>query len=117
LRDLEHAGRVCTSPGISTEVMDLYLAPYSAADRVHAGLASESEHLEFTELSLDTLWSMAEREEINHLKTLTLVLMLRIRHPELFRCEQRAVMFLADERAALVDMGRHLGMFQRAHRP
>jgi nudix-type nucleoside diphosphatase (YffH/AdpP family) len=85
LRELEHVGRVWTSPGISTEMMDLYLAPYSAADRVHAGggLAAESEHLVVTELSLDTLWSMAEREEIDDLKTLTLVLILRIRHPEL----------------------------------
>jgi nudix-type nucleoside diphosphatase (YffH/AdpP family) len=38
LRELEHVGRVWTSPGISTEMMDLYLAPYSAADRVHAGV-------------------------------------------------------------------------------
>jgi hypothetical protein len=66
--------------------MDLYLGPYSAADRVHAGggLASENEHLQVTELSLDTLWSMVERKEIKDLKTLTLVLTLRIRHPELF---------------------------------
>jgi nudix-type nucleoside diphosphatase (YffH/AdpP family) len=86
LRELEHVGRVWTSPGISTEEMDLYLAPYSAADRVHAGggLGTESEHLEVIELRLDELWSMAERKEIDDLKTLTLVLMLRIRHPELF---------------------------------
>jgi nudix-type nucleoside diphosphatase (YffH/AdpP family) len=86
LRELEHAGRVWTSPGISTEMMDLYLAPYSGADREGAGggLAAEHEHIEVTELSLDTLWSMAERKEIDDLKTLTLVLMLRIRHPDVF---------------------------------
>ena len=86
LRELEHAGRVWTSPGVSTERMDLYLAPYSGADRVGAGggLATEHEHIEVTEMSLDSLWSMVERKEIDDLKTLTLVLMLRIRHPDLF---------------------------------
>jgi hypothetical protein len=66
--------------------MDIYLAPYSGADREHAGggLASEHEHIEVTELGLDRLWSMAERKEIDDLKTLTLVLMLRTRHPDLF---------------------------------
>jgi 8-oxo-dGTP pyrophosphatase MutT (NUDIX family) len=43
LRELEHTGRVWTSPGISTEMMDS----------------------EVTELSLDTLWTMAERKEID----------------------------------------------------
>jgi len=86
LRELEHVGRVWTSPGISTELMDMYLAPYSGADREHAGggLASEHEHIEVTELSLDRLWSMVERKEIDDLKTLTLVLMLRTRRPDLF---------------------------------
>jgi hypothetical protein len=60
-------------------MMDLYLAPYSVADRVHAGggIANENEHLEVTELSLDTLSSIVERKEIDDLKTLALVLMLR----------------------------------------
>jgi 8-oxo-dGTP pyrophosphatase MutT (NUDIX family) len=86
LQYLEHAGRVWTSPGISTEMMDLYLAPYASVDRVNAGggLATEHEHIEVAELSLDTLWLMAERGEIDDLKTLTLVLTLRIRHPKLF---------------------------------
>jgi nudix-type nucleoside diphosphatase (YffH/AdpP family) len=86
LRELEHVGRVWTSPGISTEIMDIYLAPYSGAHREHAGggLASEHEHIEVTELSLDRLWSMVERKEIDDLKTLTLVLMLRTHHPDLF---------------------------------
>jgi hypothetical protein len=38
LRELEHAGRVWTSPGISTEMMDLYLAPYPRhRARAHRG--------------------------------------------------------------------------------
>ena len=90
LRELEHTGRVWTSPGISTEMMDLYLAPYSGADREHAGggLAAEHENIEVTELSLDGLWKMAERNEIDDLKTLTLVLMLRIRHPDVFGADE-----------------------------
>ena len=86
VRDLEHAGRVWTSPGISTEVMDLYLAPYGVADRTDpgGGLASEHENLEVVELSLDALWTMVERDEIDDLKTLTLLLTLRVRCPELF---------------------------------
>jgi len=86
LHELDHAGRVWTAPGISSEMMDLYLAPYSATDRVHigGGLAAEHEHIDVVELGLDELWAMAERNEIEDLKTLALVLMLKIRRPELF---------------------------------
>jgi nudix-type nucleoside diphosphatase (YffH/AdpP family) len=89
LHDVEHVGRVWTSPGISAEQMDLYLAPYSAADRVNAGggIASEHEAIEVTELGLDAVWAMVERGELDDIKTLTLVLTLRLRHPELFRAE------------------------------
>jgi len=75
-----------TSLGISKEMMDLYLAPYSEGDRVDGGggLASEQEPIEVTELSLDRLWSMVEGKESDDLKTLTLVLALRTRHPDLF---------------------------------
>jgi hypothetical protein len=47
LSHLDHAARVWTSPGISAEMMDLYLAPYSAADRTHVGggLATEHEYI------------------------------------------------------------------------
>jgi hypothetical protein len=67
--------------------MDLYLAPYSAADRVNAGggIASEHEAIEVAELGLDLVWQMVERGELDDMKTLTLVLTLRLRHPELFR--------------------------------
>ena len=93
LNQLEHAGRVWTSPGISAEVMDLYLAPYSAADRTHigGGLATEHEHIEVAELGLEEMWLMAERNEIEDLKTLTLILTLKIRRPELFGDERSIV--------------------------
>ena len=91
LHDMEHVGRVWTSPGISAEQMDLYLAPYSAADRVNAGggIASEHEAIEVTELRLDVVWTMVERGELDDMKTLTLVLTLRLRHPELFSADGR----------------------------
>jgi nudix-type nucleoside diphosphatase (YffH/AdpP family) len=89
LHDLEHVGRVWTSPGISAEQMDLYLAPYSAADRVNAGggIASEHEAIEVAELGLDVVWAMVERGELDDMKTLNLVLTLRLRHPELFSAD------------------------------
>ena len=75
-----------TSPGISAEQMDLYLAPYSAADRVNAGggIASEHEAIEVAELGLDVVWAMVERGELDDMKTLALMQALRLRHPELF---------------------------------
>jgi nudix-type nucleoside diphosphatase (YffH/AdpP family) len=89
LGEVEHVGRVWTSPGISAEQMDLYLAPYSAADRVDAGggVASEHEAIEVAELGLDVVWAMVERGELDDMKTLTLVLTLRLRRPELFRAD------------------------------
>ncbi len=86
LDEVEHVGRVWTSPGISAEQMDLYLAPYSAADRVNAGggIASEHEAIEVAELGLDAAWAMVERGELDDMKTLALMQALRLRHAELF---------------------------------
>ena len=85
-RDLEHAGSVWTMPGISTERMDLYLARYSAEDRIGpgGGLEGENENITVVEMPLDDLWAKAQRNEISDMKTLTLVLMLHARHPQLF---------------------------------
>ena len=86
LGNVEHVGRVWTSPGISAERMDLYLAAYSAADRVNAGggVASEHEAIEVAELGLDVVWAMVERGELDDMKTLALMQALRLRRPELF---------------------------------
>jgi nudix-type nucleoside diphosphatase (YffH/AdpP family) len=83
---LEHVGSVFTSPGVSTERMDLYLAAYGAGDKVGAGGGVDSEHENITlcELPLAELWGMAERNEIADMKTLTLLLTLRVRQPRLF---------------------------------
>lgn len=83
---LEHIATVWTMPGISTERMDYYLAPFSQGDRVGkgGGVASENEGITVEEHSLAELWSRARRGELTDLKTLTLIYALKDRHPELF---------------------------------
>ncbi|MBY0299292.1 MAG: NUDIX hydrolase [Methylobacterium sp.] len=86
LSALESVGQVFSMPGISTERMDLYLAPYTARDREGegGGLASEHENITVVELSLAGLAQAAESGGIRDLKTLLLVQTLRLRHPGLF---------------------------------
>ncbi|SEE58857.1 nudix-type nucleoside diphosphatase, YffH/AdpP family [Rhizobiales bacterium GAS188] len=87
LTTLEHVGSVWSSPGISTERIDLYLAPYSQGDRIGAGggLASEDENITVVEMPISEFWASAERLEISDMKTLTLALALRCKHPGLFQ--------------------------------
>lgn len=86
LSTLEPAGRVWALPGLSTERMDLFLAPYSASDRegTGGGLAEEHESIEVVEVRLDELAAMADRGEVADMKTLCLTQTLRLRHPDLF---------------------------------
>jgi nudix-type nucleoside diphosphatase (YffH/AdpP family) len=86
LSDLERVGGGYASPGVSTETLELFLAPYSAADRVGdgGGLAEEHENIRVLEVSIDELWGWVDQRRIKDLKTLTLILALRVRHPELF---------------------------------
>jgi nudix-type nucleoside diphosphatase (YffH/AdpP family) len=84
--ELEHVATVWTMPGISTERMDYYLAPFSQADQVGkgGGVAGENEDITVEEHSLAELWSWVQRGEMSDLKTLTLLFALKDRHPELF---------------------------------
>jgi len=86
LRALEHLGTAWSMPGVSTELMDLYVAPYSEADRVGVGGGVDDEHEGITvvELPLAELAAMADAGQIMDMKTLAVVQTLRLRKPELF---------------------------------
>ena len=86
LGDLEPVCTAWSMPGISTERMALYLAPYGAADRVAAGggLAAERESITVVELPLAELARRADAGALTDLKTLALVQTLRLRRPDLF---------------------------------
>jgi nudix-type nucleoside diphosphatase (YffH/AdpP family) len=83
---LEFLGSPFSSSGVSTERIDLYLAEYSAENRVAAGGGVDGEHENITvmEVPLDQLWAWIEQRKIEDLKTLALAYALRVRRPELF---------------------------------
>lgn len=83
---LELVAAPFSSPGFSAERIELFLAPYSAADRIAAGggVQGEQENIAVEEIPLADLWARAGRHAILDLKTLALVLALRVRRPELF---------------------------------
>lgn len=86
LGDLEPLGALFASPGVSSERLHLFLAPYSAADRVGdgGGAAGEQENITVMEVPLAQLWTWVEARRIEDMKTLALILSLRVRRPELF---------------------------------
>ena len=83
---LERVAGVWTMPGVSTERMELFLAPYSEAQRTGpgGGLADEGEDIMVLEMPLRTLAEMSDRGALPDVKTLLLVYALRLRRPELF---------------------------------
>lgn len=83
---LESVVTAWSMPGISTERISLFLAPYSPTDRVGegGGLAEENESITIVEMSLTDLAVMADAGALTDLKTLLLVQTLRLRRPELF---------------------------------
>lgn len=86
LGPLESVGCVWSMPGVSTERMHLFLAPFSAADRRGAGggLADEHERIQVVEIALPELGRMAGDGGLDDMKTLCLYQALRLRRPELF---------------------------------
>lgn len=86
LDQLEPVARAWTMPALSTERIALFLAPYSAADRVAdgGGLAEEHEEITVLEMPLAELAAMADAGTLTDLKLFALVQTLRLRRPELF---------------------------------
>jgi nudix-type nucleoside diphosphatase (YffH/AdpP family) len=73
-------------PGLSTERMYFYLAPYSGQARadVRGGLAGEDENTVPVEMNLSELAKWADHGRLLDVKTMLLVQTLRLRKPELF---------------------------------
>jgi nudix-type nucleoside diphosphatase (YffH/AdpP family) len=86
LSRLEPVGSPFSSPGVSSERVDLFLAAYSLADRTMrgGGLDGESEHISVEEVPLSLLWTWVEQRRIEDLKSLALIMALKVRRPELF---------------------------------
>lgn len=86
LHELEFVGATYSCPSLTTEKLHLFLAPYRLTDRAEAGGGAEGEHenIRVVEMPLSDLAAMADAGALADLKTLTLVLALRARHPELF---------------------------------
>jgi nudix-type nucleoside diphosphatase (YffH/AdpP family) len=86
LTRLDAVGSPYSCPGVSSERVDLFLAAYSAADRIEAGggVDGENEHISVEEVPLGLLWTWVEQRKIEDLKSLALILALRVRRPELF---------------------------------
>lgn len=86
LGSLEPVARIFSLPAISTERVSLFLAPYSAADRIAegGGLAEEQEEIAVLELPLGELARLADAGQLADAKLMLLVQTLRLRRPELF---------------------------------
>jgi nudix-type nucleoside diphosphatase (YffH/AdpP family) len=86
LGPLELVARAWSAPGVTTERVSMFLAPYTSADQVGegGGLAEEHEEIEVLEIGIDELAGMLERHAIDDMKTLVLAQALRLRHPDLF---------------------------------
>jgi nudix-type nucleoside diphosphatase (YffH/AdpP family) len=83
---LEPVARVWSSPGVSTERQSLFLAVYSAADRIAegGGVLGEHEGISVIERPLVQLAHDLDQGRIVDSKLVTLMYALRHRRPELF---------------------------------
>lgn len=86
LSRLDPIGSPFSCPGVSSERVDLFLATYSAEDRIGAGggVDTERELITVEEVPLALLWTWVEQRRIEDLKSLALILALRVRRPDLF---------------------------------
>ncbi|KLK94112.1 NUDIX hydrolase [Microvirga vignae] len=83
---LEPVGHFWSAPGITTERLHLFLAPYTEADRVGegGGLAHEHEDIEVLEVSFEELAGLMASNTIADMKTMILVQALQMKHPQVF---------------------------------
>jgi nudix-type nucleoside diphosphatase (YffH/AdpP family) len=83
---LDPLGTFWTTPGISTERMTMFLAPYGQADRVAegGGLAAEHENITVLEVPLERLGADLDAGRIEDMKLALLLQALKLRRPELF---------------------------------
>jgi nudix-type nucleoside diphosphatase (YffH/AdpP family) len=88
LQRLEHVLTGMSMPGVSTMLIDLYLAPYGEEDRVSkgGGLVEEREDITVIEMPLRDLARMVDDGGLVDLTTAFLVQTLRLREPMLFEC-------------------------------
>lgn len=86
LGELEFVADAWPSPGMLTERLSLFLAPYTASDRIGAGggLADEHEQIEVVEMPLRDLAALVDEGRMYDMKTLALTQSLRVRRPHLF---------------------------------
>ncbi|WP_424362436.1 NUDIX domain-containing protein [Methylocystis parvus] len=82
---LEYVATTWTMPGISTERLTLYLAPYTTSDRIAAGggVAAEDENIRVIEMAIADFLTLMAAGELVDMKTLALAQALQLRHPEL----------------------------------
>ena len=87
LRELDRVRRVFSTPGVSTETLELYLATYRPDDRLGdgGGTAAENERLRASERSFAQLLAGVEARTTLDAKLLILLQALQLRRPELFR--------------------------------
>ena len=86
LRELEEVATVYTCPGVDTETITCFLAPYKASDieTDGGGGVDEDELIEVLEWPLAGLEAARERGAIHDAKTLVLAQAMRLKRPELF---------------------------------
>ena len=86
LSELERVASVWSSPEVSTERVNLFLAAYTERDHTSqgGGVTAEGESITAVELALGDLAAMADAGGLTDMKTMLLVQTLRLRRPDLF---------------------------------
>ncbi len=86
LSELERVASVWSSPEVSTERVNLFLAAYTERDHTSqgGGVTAEGESITAVEFALSDLAAMADAGGLTDMKTMLLVQTLRLRRPDLF---------------------------------